>query len=91
MHHVYTGSNKVSETCYPPSLFGKSLPELVCMGSTPGVKTPITPVEVDEVGVGDGVEWLGVDGRRRLRRVRRVVCSSLVVFATLDIAMDTKS
>jgi len=30
----YTVLKKISETCYPPSLFGKSLPELLYMGST---------------------------------------------------------
>jgi len=34
MHCNYTVLKKISETCYPPSLFGKSLPELVYMGST---------------------------------------------------------
>jgi hypothetical protein len=32
------------------------------MGPTPGVETPITPVEPDVLDGGDGVEWLGVDG-----------------------------
>ena len=47
MHCNYTVLKKISETCYPPSLFGKSLPELVYMGSAPGVETPLIPDEVD--------------------------------------------
>jgi len=41
-------------------------------GSTPGVKTPLTPDEPDVLDAGDGVEGVGVYVWRRVRRVRRV-------------------
>jgi hypothetical protein len=50
MHCNYTVLKKISEICYPPSRFGKSLPELVYMGPTPGQPTPVTPDELDAVG-----------------------------------------
>ena len=55
MHCNYTVLKKISETCYPPSLFGKSLLELVYMGRTHGVETPITPDEPDVLDAGGGV------------------------------------
>jgi hypothetical protein len=59
MHCDYTVLKKVSETCYPPSLFGKGLAELVREGAYPGVQTPFTPDGSDVLdGVG-GVEGVG--------------------------------
>ena len=66
MHCNYTVLKKISETCYPPSLFGKSLPELVYMGSTPGVETPAIPDEVDEVDAEDALRGIGVHAGRRV-------------------------
>ena len=71
MHCNYTVLNKISETCYPPSLFGKSLPELVYMGLFPGVEITYTPDEPDVLDAGYVQEGLGVVGWRRLRRVSR--------------------
>jgi hypothetical protein len=41
-------------------------------GGCPGEEISDTPDVVDEVDGGDGVEELGVDAWRRVRRVRRV-------------------
>jgi hypothetical protein len=69
MHCNYTILKKVSETCYPPSLFGKSLPELVYMESTPGQKTPVVVVPVDTVAPDHILQGLGLYGWRRVRRL----------------------
>jgi len=55
-------SEEVSETCYPPSLFGKSLPELVWLGPTPGVETQDILDEPDVFDAGEVVEGVGMDG-----------------------------
>ncbi len=44
-------------------------------GAYLGRETPLLPDEADEVDAGDTVEGLGVDGWRRVRRVRRVEVS----------------
>ena len=69
MHCNYSVLNKISETCYPPSLFGKVWQSWCSWGVPPGLETPKTPDEddeVDEVDAGDVVEELGVDGWRRV-------------------------
>ena len=43
------------------------------MGIIPGVETTAIPGELDVLDAGDVVEGVGVDGWRRVRRVRRVV------------------
>jgi len=47
---------KVSETCYPPSLFRNNLPDTVLEGVYPRAETPVTP---DVLDAGDVVEGVG--------------------------------
>jgi hypothetical protein len=66
MHCNYTVLKNISDICYPPSLFEKYLPELVYMGHTPAVETPITPDELD-ANVVPAKAW----GHRVFRRAVR--------------------
>jgi hypothetical protein len=58
-HCIYIVLKKVSETCYPPSLFGNILLYLVQDGGRSGVETPDIPDVLDAGdvvgGVGGGV------------------------------------
>jgi hypothetical protein len=58
----YTVLKTISETCYPPSLIGKILSELVYMGSTPGQKTPVVVAPVDSVDPDHILQGLGEHG-----------------------------
>ena len=57
---------KVSETCYPPSLFGNNLLYQVQDGGRSGVEIPITPVDPVAPDAGDVVEGLGGKVWRRV-------------------------
>ena len=57
------------------------------MGSTPEVKTPLTPDEPDEVGAGDGVDgWSGVS--YFCKEVVPILQSTSRVYSGIDVIQN---